>query len=48
MVTLFKTDFSVKQFGCPGAHSVEQADLELRDPPASAFKVLTYWVLLAF
>jgi hypothetical protein len=23
--------------GCPGTHSVDQADLELRDPPASAF-----------
>ena len=26
--------------GCPGAHSVDQAGLELRDPPASASRVL--------
>jgi hypothetical protein len=26
--------------GCPGIHSVEQAGLELRDPPASASQVL--------
>jgi hypothetical protein len=26
--------------GCPGTHSVDQAGLELRDPPASASLVL--------
>ncbi|GAB1298285.1 NAD-dependent protein deacylase sirtuin-5, mitochondrial [Apodemus speciosus] len=26
--------------GCPGAHSVDQADLELRNLPASASRVL--------
>jgi hypothetical protein len=26
--------------GCPGTHSVDQAGLELRNPPASAFRVL--------
>ena len=26
--------------GCPGAHSVDQAGLELRNPPASASRVL--------
>ncbi|GAB1290364.1 NAD-dependent protein deacylase sirtuin-5, mitochondrial [Apodemus speciosus] len=26
--------------GCPGTHSVDQASLELRNPPASAFQVL--------
>jgi hypothetical protein len=26
--------------GCPGTHSVDQADLELRIPPASASQVL--------
>jgi hypothetical protein len=26
--------------GCPGAHSVDQAGLKLRDPPASASQVL--------
>jgi hypothetical protein len=31
---LFKTGFLCP--GCPGTHSVDQAGLELRDPPASA------------
>jgi hypothetical protein len=26
--------------GCPGTHSVDQAGLELRNPPASASRVL--------
>jgi hypothetical protein len=26
--------------GCPGTHFVDQADLELREPPASASRVL--------
>jgi hypothetical protein len=26
--------------GCPGTHSVDQPGLELRNPPASAFRVL--------
>jgi hypothetical protein len=26
--------------GCPGTHSADQAGLELRNPPASAFRVL--------
>jgi hypothetical protein len=26
--------------GCPGTHFVDQAGLELRNPPASAFQVL--------
>jgi hypothetical protein len=26
--------------GCPGTHSVDQAGLELRNPPASAFQML--------
>jgi hypothetical protein len=26
--------------GCPGTHSVDQADLELRNPPASPTQVL--------
>ena len=26
--------------GCPGTHSVDQAGLELRNPPASASQVL--------
>ena len=32
--------------GCPGTHSVDQADLELRDPPASASLVLGLKVCL--
>ncbi|GAB1296331.1 Membrane metallo-endopeptidase-like 1 [Apodemus speciosus] len=36
--------------GCPGTHSVNQAGLELRNPPASASQVLglkvIIWVLL--
>jgi hypothetical protein len=31
---------SLCSLGCPGTHSVDQADLELRDPPASASQVL--------
>jgi hypothetical protein len=27
-------------FGCPGTHFVDQAGLELRNPPASASRVL--------
>ena len=37
----FKTGFlSMCSPGCPGTHFVDQADLELRNLPASAFKVL--------
>ena len=32
--------FSVYSPGCPGTHSVDQACLELRNPPASASRVL--------
>ena len=32
--------FSLCCPGCPGTHSVEQAGLELKDVPASAFQVL--------
>jgi hypothetical protein len=46
--------FSLYSPGCPGTHSVDQAGLELRNPPASASQVLglkacattagkTYW-----
>jgi hypothetical protein len=33
--------------GCPGTHFVDQAGLELRNPPASAFQVLglKWWLL---
>jgi len=32
--------FSLYSPGCPGTHSVDQAGLELRNPPASASQVL--------
>jgi hypothetical protein len=32
--------FSVCSPGCPGTHSVDQAGLELRNPPASVSRVL--------
>jgi hypothetical protein len=35
----FKTEFLCSP-GCPGTHSVDQAGLELRNPPASASQVL--------
>jgi hypothetical protein len=31
---------SLCSLGCPGTHFVDQADLELRNPPASASRVL--------
>jgi hypothetical protein len=31
---------SLCSLGCPGTHSVDQAGLELRNPPASASQVL--------
>ena len=31
---------SLCSLGCPGTHSVDQAGLELRNPPASAYQVL--------
>jgi hypothetical protein len=51
LVNIFKDSFFVCLFvfqdrvslcssGCPGTHSVHQAGLELRDPPASASQVL--------
>jgi hypothetical protein len=36
----FKTEFLLYSLGCPGTHSVDQAGLELRNPPASASQVL--------
>jgi hypothetical protein len=37
---LFFYRVSLCSSGCPGTHSVDQADLELRNPPASASQVL--------
>jgi hypothetical protein len=36
----FQDRVSLCSPGCPGTHSVDQAGLELRDPPASASRVL--------
>jgi hypothetical protein len=37
---VFRDRVSLYSPGCPGTHSVDQADLELRNPPASASPVL--------
>jgi hypothetical protein len=37
---VFQDRVSLCSPGCPGTHSVDQAGLELRDPPASASQVL--------
>jgi hypothetical protein len=37
---LFRDKVSLYSPGCPGTHSVDQAGLELRNPPASASEVL--------
>jgi hypothetical protein len=39
-VFLFRDRVSLCSPGCPGTHSVDQAGLELRNPPASASRVL--------
>jgi hypothetical protein len=36
----FQDRVSLYSPGCPGTHSVDQAGLELRNPPASASRVL--------
>jgi hypothetical protein len=36
----FSRQVSLYSPGCPGAHFVDQAGLELRNPPASASRVL--------
>jgi hypothetical protein len=38
-VCVFETEFLCEALACPGAHSVDQAGLKLRDPPASASQV---------
>ena len=38
-VWFFKTGFPLYSPGCPGIHSVAQAGLELRNPPASPSQV---------
>jgi hypothetical protein len=37
---VFRDRVSLCSLGCPGTHSVDQAGLELRNPPASASLVL--------
>jgi hypothetical protein len=37
---VFRDRVSLCSPGCPGTHFVDQAGLELRDPPASASRVL--------
>jgi hypothetical protein len=37
---VFQDRVSLYSPGCPGTHFVDQAGLELRDPPASASRVL--------
>jgi hypothetical protein len=37
---LFRDRVSLYSPGCPGAHFVDQAGLELRNPPASASRLL--------
>jgi hypothetical protein len=39
-VCLFRDRVSLYSPGCPGTHFVDQAGLELRNPPASASRVL--------
>jgi hypothetical protein len=39
-VCLFQNKVSLCSSGCPGTHSVDQAGLELRNPPASSAQVL--------
>jgi hypothetical protein len=40
LVLVFRGRVSLCSSGCPGTHSVDQAGLELRNPPASASQVL--------
>jgi hypothetical protein len=40
VVVVFQDRVSLYSSGCPGTHLVDQAVLELRNPPASASRVL--------
>ena len=44
----FQDRVSMFSPGCPETHSVDQAGLELKNPPASASQVLGLKVCLAF
>jgi hypothetical protein len=37
---VFQDKVSLCSLGCPGTHSVDQAGLKLRNPPASASQVM--------
>jgi hypothetical protein len=52
---VFRDRVSVYSPGCPGTHFVDQAGLELRNPPSSASQVLglkacatTVWLIIGF
>jgi hypothetical protein len=54
-VFVFQDRVSLCSSGCPGTHFVDQAGLELRNPPASASQVLglkvcatTAWLRVPF
>jgi hypothetical protein len=40
LFVFFQDRVSLYNPGCPGTHSVDQAGLKLRNPPASASRVL--------
>jgi hypothetical protein len=40
LLFVFRDRVSLGSPGCPGTHSVDQAGLELRNPPASVSQVL--------
>jgi hypothetical protein len=40
LLLVFRDRVSLYSPGCPGTHFVDQAGLELRNPPASASQVL--------
>jgi hypothetical protein len=44
-VFVFRDRVSLYSPGCPGTHFVDQAGLELRNPPASASRVLPSYLL---
>jgi hypothetical protein len=39
-IFFFQDRVSLRSLGCPGTHSLDQADLKLRNSPASASQVL--------
>jgi hypothetical protein len=47
-VFVFRDRVSLYSPGCPGTHSVDQAGLELRNPPASASQVLGLYIVTQY